>query len=125
MTFDWLNKIVKARTPGPYKCGRLDAGDGRQVGNSAKGVHLDYIRVSTPVVAGTAGSRYITKKQRDADAVFIATMGTLGDRVMDVVNAAESFRVHGEAKNGTHAAILFKALSALQESQDRLKEGGK
>ncbi len=34
--------------------------------------------------------------------------------VMDVLEGVEGFRVHGEAKNGTHADIMFAALAALK-----------
>ena len=38
-------------------------------------------------------------------------------KILAVVEAAKGFRDHGEAKNGTHAKVMFDALAALQESK--------
>lgn len=52
-------------------------------------------------------SNYI--KEQDARLKLLTEQLTAAEGVVD---AARGFKVHGEAKNGTHAGLLFAALAA-------------
>lgn len=69
---------------------------------------LDYIYANSP-----DGPEPIFKEIRELEAKLAPAE--------KVVQAARGFRDHGEAKNGTHANLLFEALAAYDEAVKKSK----
>lgn len=86
---DKLRRLSSEGSPGSWRVtSYVDAGDGRGIVATGS-PDITHIRISTPVVVGVHGSRYISAKQRDNDARLIVVMRNQLVQLLDALDAAE------------------------------------
>lgn len=82
-----LRDAVAGASPGPWRMGRVDAGDGRSIGSDTP-LPLEWIRVGTPLLMGSQGSRHISAAQRDRDAGLIVLLRNEIEWLLDLLEGS-------------------------------------
>lgn len=135
--FAWLEEIIKDRTPGPWVTGYWSGQCNFPHQHSRKNCKYQYslvrdwtdriVNKETPITIVNTTEEYGTMTKEDAR--FIASMGTLANKIMDVVRAADDFILASfddlddsylidEASK--HRYRLYEALKALKAAKDDL-----